>query len=171
MTARDPILLLLNARLEWLAETGDATVAIAGVAHALAEARARGWTIVHGYHPKPRALHKGAIPGLEPRTDEPLIELATKNALMSLDERFVRDRALYLAGSVFSRAGLATALAASDHGCAIAFIEDAVLASAEARWVRSKMTPPVIWPVSGSVLFDNDSAIVNFLDMRLRGGR
>lgn len=171
MTPRDPVLLLLNARLEWLAGIEDAKAEIAGVAHALAEARARGWTIAHAFHPKPRAPRKGAIPGLEPRADEPLIALATQNALMSLDERFVRGRALYLAGSVFSRAGLATALAASDHGCAIAFIEEAVLTSPEARWVRSKMTPPVIWPVSGSVLFDDDSAVVNFLDMRLRGGR
>ncbi len=168
MMARDQVLLLLNVRLEWLLCEHGAADAIEVLRRVLDRARVRGWEVLHAHHPNPTAQKRGAIKGLEPHAGEPLIALTRQNAFGGVDESTLRGRTVYLAGSVFSRAGLATALAAADLGCAIAFVDDAVLASAEAPWVRPKMAPPVIWPVQSSVLFDDDRAVVNFVSLRHR---
>lgn len=160
------VLLLLNARREWTARDKAADQAISTIACSLASAREQGWGIVHAFHPNPHAIVRGAIEGLEPRAGEPLIAITQHNALLSITENIYAGRRLYLAGHVFSRAGLATALAASDFRCSVAFIEDAVLPSAEAASVWPRMIPPIIWPVRSTVLFNADSAVVNFADAR-----
>ena len=165
------VLLLLNARREWFAPGEAATEAVATIRRALSYAREQCWSIVHAHDVNKAATVRGAIEGLEPHSGEPLIVLTRQNALALLSEEAFAGARLYLAGAVFSRAGLATALAAPDFGCKIAFIEDAVLPCAEAVSVRPKMIPPVIWPVRSSVLFGADSAIVNFVDLRAREPR
>lgn len=162
------VLILLNARREWVSPDAAVDAAIMSMERSLCFARQQSWAIVHTFHPNPRAVVRGAIAGLEPHPGEPLITITQQNALLSINEDVFVGRRLYLAGNVFSRAGLATALAAPDYRCNVAFIEDAVLPSAEAASVRPRMIPPVIWPVCSAVLFNPDSAIVNFADLRTR---
>lgn len=164
----EKVLILLNARREWVLRDQAADAAIAKIGRVLVCARQQGWGIVHAFHPNPHAVVRGAIAGLEPHAGEPLIAVTQQNALPSIKEVVLGGRQLYLAGNVFSRAGLATALAAPDFRCSVALIEDAVLPSAEAASVRSRMMPPIIWPVRSEVLFNTDSAVVNFAELRAR---
>lgn len=125
------ILLCLNMRQE---HGVDGRAPLAHIAWSLQQARRRHWRVAHAYthvsHSEPTP--RGALRGLEPLTDESVFVLQGASPYSELRfadlARSARGSKVHLIGGVFSRAGLATALAARDLSLNLSIIEKACFA-------------------------------------------
>ncbi len=133
MATSEPVLLCLNLRRELIdeAQMARAAPALAELAETLATFRSQGWRVLHAYTVRQRSADTpfGALPNFEPAANEPVFALQGASALA---ETQVTDalaaRAGQMAGGVFSRCGLATALAAQEQRVALAIVPDACFA-------------------------------------------
>ncbi|PZO46447.1 MAG: hypothetical protein DCF16_18950 [Alphaproteobacteria bacterium] len=120
-------LLCLNVRREHAHLSSDVSAALVELAAVLRQARQRGAPVLHAYARVPRKSQSGygALPGLEPLANEPVFALS---GLSALAEPAILEHGaggLLLAGGVFSRAGLASALAAQEQGIDVAILAKA----------------------------------------------
>lgn len=138
-----PTLLCLNLRLEHVYSRRLAEVAasLAQAAEELATYRDNGWRVVHAYTVQARetGIEHGALLGFEAHVDEPVFAIQKLSAL-SDPQIFGMSpgQSIRLVGAAISRSGLATLLAAQDHGCRIGVVPGACFApSIEALPERS----------------------------------
>lgn len=126
-------LLCFNLRREHLAGARDAETvrALTNAASVLGSARAQGWRVLHVYtrHSRDPATPRGTIGGLEPFADEPVFTVMGTSAFSEphLIEAVLaaRPARLNLVGAVYSRAGLATVLAAQELGAPLNLLREA----------------------------------------------
>lgn len=128
-----PLLLCFNLRLEHLAGARDTDTqrALSNAASMLGRARAQAWRVLHVHTRRPRetAMPHGAIAGLEPFADEPVFTVLSASAFSESrlieSARAARPARLNLIGALYSRAGLATVLAAQELGTPLNFFSEA----------------------------------------------
>lgn len=116
-----PMLLCLNLRRDHIsAGTQENVAALARAAALLRRARQEGWRVLHVYTRGDAASGARAFGGVEPLVHEPVFDIDTVSAF---DEPQILEaarlngrRPIVLAGGLFSRAGLALALAAQNLG-------------------------------------------------------
>lgn len=122
-----PTLLCLDLRKEWLADEPRPPW-IAKAILTLREARKRGWRVLHAHRARSAPMATGAIEGLEPLIEEPVHLLLRQSAFEAddLGDRLSTEGGrTYLIGAAYSRAGLATAIAAHDLGRPLALLREA----------------------------------------------
>lgn len=141
-----PALLCLNVRHEHVhgvrgPEVGEA---LDGVAREMARFRSNGWPVLHAHlvRPQSESHPRGALPGLEPRADEPVFALTSACALEEDEIRRAARAAggLHVVGGAYSRTGLATALAADELGIRMIVIAEACFSPAEDKTERGLLT-------------------------------
>lgn len=100
------------------------------VRDALERARGEGWRVLHAHSPRRGRNSHGALAGFEPRAEEAVFALSGLSVFdepqLALAAR--RPQRLHVAGAVYSRAGLASLLAAQEAGLAIDVLADACIA-------------------------------------------
>lgn len=127
-----PLLLCLNLRRDHIsAATSETIAALSQAAALMRRARRHRWSLLHVYTRGDASMDAAAFGGLEPLIDEPVFEIATVSAFdepqIAEAVKAVRPRPIILAGGVYSRAGLAFALAAQNHGIEIHLAHEACL--------------------------------------------
>lgn len=120
IAAGAPSLLCLNLRREHVHDIYEPEVARAlkQLTGLLRTARVSGWRVMHAFtaHPRDPGGERGALAGFEPASHEPVFALTTASALAEPDIEQAAQSHLRIAGGVYSRCGLATAIAAQEIG-------------------------------------------------------